>query len=201
MKNNVTVGLTGPTGAGKSTVAGLLREHGFAVIDADHIAREITLPGSPVLTELAGAFGTDILNTGVLDRAKLAERAFSTPERTQTLNAITHPHIVRRMEEERENVFRSGARVAVMDGAQLFEAGADRICDLVAVVTAPDDVRLARLIRRDGLPVEKLKERMAAQLPRSCYEERADIIIRNYPPFLLEQELGPLYEKIEEALT
>lgn len=201
MKNNLTVGLTGPTGAGKSTVARALASHGFTVIDADRIAREITQPGSPVLAELAAAFGDDILNGGVLDRAKLAGRAFSAPEQTKKLNAITHPHIVRRMEQARADAFRSGARVAVMDGAQLFEAGADRICDLVVVVTAPDELRLERLLRRDGIPAEKIRERMSAQFPRAYYEERADMIIRNYPPFLLEEELERLYQQIEEALT
>ena len=86
MNRNLTVGLTGPTGAGKSTVAKKLREWGCAVIDADQIAREITRPGSPVLAELAAAFGADILENGVLNRGRLAERAFSTSERTDTLN-------------------------------------------------------------------------------------------------------------------
>lgn len=201
MKNNLTIGLTGPTGAGKSTVAGMLREHGLTVIDADRIAREITRPGSPVLAELAAAFGDDILNGNILDRAKLAERAFSAPEQTQKLNAVTHPHIIRRMEEERERAFRAGQRIAVMDGAQLFEAGADRICDWIVVVTAPDELRLERLLRRDAISAEKIRERMSAQFPCAYYESRADMIIRNYPPFRLDEELEQLYLKIEEALT
>lgn len=201
MKRNFTVGLTGPTGAGKSTVAKKLREWGCAVIDADQIAREITQPGSPVLAELAAAFGSDILEGGILNRGKLAERAFSSPERTKTLNAITHPPIIRRMEAERERAFRSGARVAVMDGAQLFEAGADRTCDFIVVVTAPEEIRLERLLGRDQIPAEKIKERMAVQFPCAYYERRADMIIRNYPPFPLEKELERLHLQIEEALT
>lgn len=201
MKHNLTIGLTGPTGAGKSTVAVKLRERGYAVIDADKIAREITQPGSPVLAELAEAFGADILEDGVLNRGLLAERAFSAPEQTKKLNAITHPHIVRQMEAKRDAAFRAGDRVAVMDGAQLFEAGADRICDFVVVVTAPEEVRLERLLRRDTIPAEKIRERMAAQFSGAYYERRADMIIRNYPPFPLEEELEQLYHKIEEALT
>lgn len=201
MNRNLTVGLTGPTGAGKSTVAKKLREWGYAVIDADQTAREITQSGSPVLTELATAFGADILEDGILNRGKLAERAFSTPEQTKVLNAITHPPIIRRMEAEREAAFRSGTRVAVMDGAQLFESGADRICDLVVVVTAPEEIRLDRLLQRDQISAEKIKERMAVQFPCAYYERRADMIIRNYPPFPLEKELERLHHQIEEALT
>lgn len=201
MKRNLTIGLTGPTGAGKSMVAEKLQEWGCAVIDADRIAREVTRPGSPVLAELAAAFGADILENGILNRGKLAGRAFSTPEQTKKLNAITHPHIVRRMEAEREAAFRAGGRVAVMDGAQLFEAGADRICDWIVVVTAPEEIRLDRLLRRDQIPAEKIKERMNAQFPCAYYERRADMIIRNYPPFPLEKELERLHLQIEEALT
>ena len=68
------------------------------------------------------------------------------------------------------------------------------------VVTAPEEIRLERLLRRDQIPAEKIRERMAAQFPRAYYEARADMIIRNYPPFPLEKELERLHQKIEEAL-
>ena len=196
MKRNWTVGLTGPTGAGKSTVAGLLRERGYTVIDADRVAREITEPGSPVLTELAGAFGRDILKNGILNRSLLARRAFSGPGSTQTLNRITHPRIVERMEQERERAFSRGSRVVVLDGAQLFEAGADRLCDFTVAVTAPPELRMERLLKRDGIPREEIKKRMSAQFTGEYYESRADMIIRNYPPFLLNEELKAVEERI-----
>lgn len=199
MKRNWTIGLTGPTGAGKSTVAGLMRLRGFAVVDADRVAREVTAPGSPVLRELAAAFGQDILNNGVLDRSLLARRAFSGPESTRALNRITHPPIVERMALARDRAFAGGERVVVLDGAQLFEAGADRICDFTVAVVAPAQVRMERLLRRDGLPREELEKRMAAQFPCEYYESRADMIIRNYPPFLLSEQLKPIEERVRGA--
>ena len=88
------VGLTGGIGSGKSTVARMLGRAGFAVVDADQIAREIMEPGSPVLTEVAAEFGADLIgDDGALNRGELARRAFATTEDTKRLNAITHPAI------------------------------------------------------------------------------------------------------------
>ena len=94
-KKGPVIGLTGQTGAGKSTAAALLRAQGLAVIDADEIARKVTRPGSFVLSALAAAFGADlILPDGSLNRPLLAQRAFSSPGQTARLNAITHPAII-----------------------------------------------------------------------------------------------------------
>ncbi len=94
MRKAIVIGLTGQTGAGKTTVAEGLRHFGYQVIKADEIARLVTEKGSPVLQELAAVFGKDILKEdGTLDRALLAERAFATPEETKLLNGVTHPEI------------------------------------------------------------------------------------------------------------
>ena len=91
------IGLTGKTGAGKSTVAEFLKEKGCFIIDGDKIARDILLPGEDALKELAAEFGEDIiLPDGNADRKKLASRAFATPQATEKLNAITHPRITAR---------------------------------------------------------------------------------------------------------
>ncbi len=96
MRKAIVIGLTGQTGAGKTTVADGLRHFGYQVIKADEIARLVTEKGSPVLQELAAVFGKDILKEdGTLDRALLAERAFATPEETKLLNGVTHPEILR----------------------------------------------------------------------------------------------------------
>ena len=92
MRKAIVIGLTGQTGAGKTTVADGLRHFGYQVIKADEIARLVTEKGSPVLQELAAVFGADILTEdGSLDRALLAERAFASPEETKLLNGVTHP--------------------------------------------------------------------------------------------------------------
>lgn len=108
------VGLTGGIGSGKTTVARLLTEAGLPVIDADRIAREIVEPGQPALAELAEEFGQEILRSdGFLNRKKLAERAFATPEATARLNAITHPRIKQRTNDHFATLQEAGHTIAV----------------------------------------------------------------------------------------
>lgn len=164
------VGLTGPTGSGKTTVADTWREQGAYIIDTDKVARQVTESGSPCLAELAKVFSPAILNEdGSLNRAELAKRAFATPKDTQRLNAITHPSIVALAQQEIEAAAEKGHRIAVVDAPLLFEANADALCDTVVAVIAPADVRMKRIITRDKLTEAQAKQRMAAQKPDDFY--------------------------------
>ena len=99
----ITLGITGRSGCGKSTVTACFREKGIPITDADQLSREILLPGSPVLNRLAERFGPDILDEhGALRRRLLADRAFATPEGKAALDAMTHPEIVRRIQQEKQ---------------------------------------------------------------------------------------------------
>lgn len=200
MQNKLTIGLTGPTGAGKSMVASLLRARNIAVIDGDAVAREAVTPGSPALKELAAAFGADILRNGELNRRLLANRAFATKKATQTLNAVTHPYINEMILQRRDALHAAGVAVVTIDAAALFEAGADRMCDFTVAVTAPEDVRFCRVLARDAIDEAAARMRIRAQKSREYYESHADMIIKNYPPYILSEELKPLYSRIEEAL-
>lgn len=192
------IGLTGPTGAGKSTVSRALSAHGFYVADGDAYARLVTAAGSPVLKELANAFGDDtILPSGGLDRRLLASRAFSSPEKTELLNSITHPAITERIFSDIKRAERDGFDTAVIDAAALIESGIAEKCDLLAVVTAPPEIRLERILSRDGMSRADALRRMEAQKNEEYYKEFADIIIRSYPPYSLESELSRLYEAAE----
>ena len=171
--NKPVIGLTGPTGAGKSTVASVFRKLGCAVIDADALARE-AVRTPECLKALCREFGADLVAPdGSLDRSLLAKRAFFSPERTERLNQITHPVIksetIRRIAEFRN----SGARAIVLDAPLLFEGGADSLCDTTVAVTAPAETRLRRIMKRDGITEEAAKERMHAQRPNEFYEKRA----------------------------
>ncbi len=170
------IGLTGPTGAGKSTVAAHWQRRGALIIDADVLAREVTAPGHPCLQALAKRFGDDILKDGILNRRLLAARAFATPETTQALNDITHPPVIARTEE----LLRScTAPVAVIDAPLLFESGMDRLCDITVAVTAPTAVRRARIMARDGISQAQADQRIAAQHDEAYFRERATICVDN----------------------
>jgi len=159
----IMIGLTGPTGAGKSTAARILTSMGCAVIDGDALAREITLPGSPVLTALAERFGGDILLAdGSLDRALLASRAFADEQSRQDLNAITHPAITA-LALARAETHGSASGITVVDAAALPESGLARHCERIIVLTAPEEVRLARILARDGISEAAARQRIDAQ--------------------------------------
>lgn len=192
------IGLTGPSGAGKTTVSRKLAKRGFFIADGDCYARVSTSPGSPVLLKLAAAFGDDIiLPSGALDRRLLGSRAFSSRSGTKTLNSITHPVITELMFSDIKKAAADGFDTAVIDAAALIESGVSERCDIVAVVSAPRELRLERVIARDGLTPADALRRINAQKSEEYYERFADIIIRNHPPHSLEDELLRLYDAVE----
>ena len=171
------IGLTGGIGSGKSTVSAMLTRRGALVIDADAVAREVVAPGTPGLAELVAHFGSDILKpSGELDRGALAAKAFADDTSRRRLNSITHPLISQRTGE----LVRSATpgRVIVHDVPLLVENHLGAAYDLVVVVDAPDDVRLARLEER-GVPEDEARRRMAAQCSREERLAAADIVVEN----------------------
>ena len=174
------VGLTGPTGAGKSTVATVWREHGIPVIDTDQLARKIVEPGTECLQQLVDAFSSVIIRPdGSLDRAKLAEIAFSDADNAAKLNAITHPAILALTQQALEEAVDNGYEVAVVDAPLLFEAGFDAICDEIVAVIAPYDQRMHRIMTRDSITEDMAKRRMAAQQADDFYCRDGVTIIHN----------------------
>lgn len=167
-----TVGLTGPTGAGKSYVCEIFRQKGFKIIDCDKIAHELTAKNASILTELASEFGEDVVKNGELDRKLLASRAFDTKEHTKKLNSILHPAIVEKCKEEANGL-------TVLDASQLFEANMQNDCYKVIGVLADEDVRIKRIIARDNITEQQAKLRMSAQFDNDYFIDNCDYIIYN----------------------
>lgn len=165
----LVIGLTGGMGAGKSTVARLLGEHGAHVIDADAVAREVVQPGEPALAAITEEFGDQVLtDDGALDRGAMAEIVFAEEERLRALEAITHPAIRARIaelldEHERAEAEEPGQRVVVLDHPLLVETGLADDLPVVVVVTAPEDVRVRRLVEGRGVDAADARARMRAQ--------------------------------------
>ena len=156
------LGLTGPSGAGKTTAARMLESLGCAVIDCDLLAREIVLPGSPVLQKLAGRFGEDIIcKGGTLDRALLARRAFESEKARRDLNSITHPAITSLAMESIKAL--QGFPAIVLDAAALLESELAALCGHILIITAPEDLRLQRIAARGGAAEEAARRRVEAQ--------------------------------------
>lgn len=196
----VLIGLTGGIGAGKSTAAALLAGHGALVLDADVAAREAVAPGSDGLAAVVERFGDGVLGPdGALDRAALAEVVFADPERRTALNGIVHPR-VRSWMAERVAAAPEGS-VVVQDVPLLVESGLTRggFFDLVVVVDAADDVRIARLARDRGMTAQEATARIAAQATREQRLAVADVVLANDgTPEELAVQVNALWERVAE---
>ena len=157
------IGLTGPIGCGKSTVAGWLKELGGVVVDADRIAREVTAPGEPALDAVIEAFGEEFMAAdGSLDRAALGRVVFSDPAALATLEAIVHPAVRPRIEEAVRAAADAGAPLVVIEAIKLVEAGHAARCDEVWLVTCDAATQRERLVGR-GTNEADAATRIAAQ--------------------------------------
>ncbi|WP_051297709.1 dephospho-CoA kinase [Brevibacterium album] len=172
------IGLTGGIGAGKSTVAGLLREAGAAVVDADAIAREVVAPGQPALAALAEEFGPGVLTAeGELDRPALAAAAFASAEGTAALNAIMHPAIGERTRERIAGL--ADHAVVVHDVPLLVENGMGAAYHLCVLVDVPEEIRLDRLVRSRGLDRADAQRRIAQQADDAQRYAACDAVLDN----------------------
>ncbi|RJG21557.1 dephospho-CoA kinase [Paenibacillus thiaminolyticus] len=177
----MNIGLTGGIASGKSTVSLLLVERGALLVDADRIAREIVLPGSPALDQIADRFGADmLLPDGSLDRKRLGNVVFSDDVKRKALEEITHPAIrqemmtqMRRLEEEHPQ------SLVVVDVPLLYESGLTDRFEEIVVVYVPQAIQLERLMRRDGLTEAEASERLLSQWDIEKKRERADYVIDN----------------------
>ncbi len=172
------IGLTGSIGAGKSTVARLLREKGIPVLDADAVAREVS--SSPVvLKSVQETFGDEYVLEQGLNRAKLATLVFANPEARAQLNAIIHPRVRSEMNRLQHQLEKTGVPAVVQDIPLLFESKLEPLFDSVILVDAPLEIRLARVLARDGMTHEAFLARDAAQMPASEKRLRAAVTLEN----------------------
>lgn len=170
-------GITGPTGAGKSTVSEMFRKYGVYIADADKAARRVTEKGGDCLYELYREFGDGILNSdGTLNRLALGDIVFADPQKLIILNRITHKYIKEYIERE---INESGAALAAIDGAVIIGSPVMDMCDKLVVVMADRETRLCRIKERDGLTPEAAQLRISAQLSDDEYLRHADYVIYN----------------------
>ena len=195
------IGLTGPTGAGKGAVAQTWQELGACVIDTDQLARRVVEPGTACLQQLVETFSPAILQSdGTLNRAELAKRAFATAETAELLNSITHPAILELTKAMLTEAAENGYSVAVVDAPLLFEAGFDALCDAVVTVIAPKELRLERIIQRDGISAEAAAARMSAQQEDDFYTRDGVTVLHNGGDLpSLQQAAGGLWHTLTEG--
>lgn len=181
MRNHsLILGITGSIASGKSLVAAAFEKHGAALVSADQLARDIVRPGSQVLSQLVEHFGRDVLtDDGELDRERLAQIIFSDEQARDDLNQITHPAIGRLAVERLQEHVAAGTPLVVYEAPLLFEAGAEERVDGVLVVKIDPDIRLQRLMMRDGLNEAEARQRVNVQMSQEEKLARADYVIDN----------------------
>jgi dephospho-CoA kinase len=161
--NTVRIGLTGPIGCGKSTVAGWLAELGAVVIDADQVAREVVARGTLELDAVVREFGREmLLPSGDLDRPRLARLVFADPEALARLEAIIHPAVRPRILRAMDEAESAGAPAVVVEAIKLVEGGLATLCDQVWLVACDGAEQRARLAKR-GMAPDQAEQRIAAQ--------------------------------------
>lgn len=191
----LVVAVTGGIGAGKTTVTRLLAERGCCFVDADKVGHEVLLPGGGAYSSVIAAFGEEILDEdGSIDRRRLAARVFSDSESLARLEAATHPPIRTRIVRDLEDLEERGCAVTVMDVPLLDRGGLKGAVDLVIVVEAPVDVRVAREAAR-GNPEDDVRRRIAAQPAAEELRAGADFVIENSEDLAqLEETVAKLWE-------
>lgn len=194
----LTVGLTGPSGAGKGAVAAILARYGIPSIDTDGVYRQLLIPPSPCLDELAARFGAEILTPeGTLDRKALAALVFAPGHETELsdLNRIAHSHILAETRRRLAKYEAEGLPVALVDAPQLFESGFDAECHFILAVLAPFETRLARILSRDGISREQAVARMNAAHSDEFFRSRAHAVLVN------DGDMAALEEDVRKCLA
>ena len=178
------IGITGGIGSGKSTIAQGLREMGYAVYDTDSEAKRLIVEDVHVRQQIEQLFGSEVYKDGVYQTALVAQRVFADHSLLAKLNTIVHPAVRADIERRvsghanRKSRFGNQKNLFFIECAILYQAGFDSLCDKVVAVTAPEDVRLQRVIARDHSSSDKVLARMRAQQAEEILQ-RADIIINN----------------------
>ena len=171
------IGLTGMSGAGKSTACKLFKAEGFDVIDCDLICRDIVGKGKPCLLEIAEVFGDAVLSgDGSLDRAKTGRIIFSDDEKRRLLNGIMYPYVSYIVIN---TIIGMDKGLVVLDAPTLFESAIDSICDSIVSIVADKEVLLSRIESRDSISREQAENRLASQHDTGFFSERSDHLIKN----------------------
>ncbi|WP_312645277.1 dephospho-CoA kinase [Hydrogenoanaerobacterium sp.] len=174
------IGLTGQTGAGKTTVSDVLRRSGLDVINCDLISRQVTQAGSPCLLKLTKHFGKKILNDDQsLNRKLLASIVFSNAAELRVLESIIYTYIKAEIQHRINTICMGNTNGIVLDAPTLFESGVDSMCSEIIAVIAPKKLRRDRIMERDGLDEMAAEARIASQHDDEFYTKRSQHVLCN----------------------
>ena len=193
------IGLTGNIASGKSAVAEMLAARGARIIDADVLARQAVMKGSPALESIVGKWGSEVLDSeGNLDRAALRHKVFEDQSELDALNEIVHPEVNRLRAAEVAAARARGDRVVVCVIPLLFERHLADDFDTIILVDAPRSVRLDRIVRDRKIDEAEAMKMIASQMPADLKRARADYVIENAGT---RKELAAEVDRVLEAIV
>lgn len=192
----IRVGITGGIGSGKSFVCDILARMGYPVYNADKQAKFLSDTHPHIRSGLIALFGFDIYDGETLNRKKMAEAVFSNRELLDSVNAIIHPVV--QTDFDRWTRFNAGSPIVFKEAAILFETGAYRLLDRNIVVTAPESLRIMRVMQRDGVAADRVRERIRMQLPEKEKIRLADFQLINDGKRMLLPQLIAILEQLNQ---
>ena len=174
------VGLCGQSGSGKGTVCSFFSELNVTSIDTDKVYHNIISVNSECTEELVDHFGPEIFNDPGIDRTALRKLAFSSEENLQLLNKITHKHILNAVRREIERIKSENTVDGILiDAPLLFESGFDKECDCTLAVVSSEEIKIERIMKRDGISREQASVRLSSQISEDELKNRCDYVIVN----------------------
>lgn len=192
------IGITGPTGAGKTTALNELEKLGGVIIDCDAVYHELLKSNQALQDELQNRFGILTDENGVFDRKKLGGVVFHDPEALADLNAIAHRHVVDAVKVILAKAEEEKIPAAAIDAIALFESGLAELCQATVAITAPAEIRVERIMAREGISREYAQSRVNAQNPEEFYTSRCQHTLRN--DCASAQEFGSRAEKLFRSI-
>ena len=194
------LGITGSSGAGKSTFSKFLSEkQEFRVIDADKVSKELAVPGNEYLDSIKNTFGDDILlDDGNLNRKLLASKIYNNEEEREKLNSLTVKYILKEIYNRMKKIVDPKVKYIAVDAPLLFETGFDKVCDYVVSLIADKDLQIERICQRDNIDYETAVSRLNSQKSASFYTENADFVIMSGKNCNLKEEADKLLFKLEQ---
>lgn len=192
MKTGIRIAITGGIGSGKSYICRRLKELGIAIYDCDDAAKRIMRSSPEIQRRLTQLIGNDTYRDGRLNKAAVAAFLLASEDNARAIDSIVHPAVAADF---------IGSGMEWMECAILYESGFDRLVDKVVAVTAPEDVRVERVMRRDGITEEKAMEWIGRQMPQEHVAARADYVIINDGAHDVDRQINEIINKLNLKKT
>lgn len=200
MPKKLKIAVTGGIGSGKSTVCDVFRSHGYTILNADQISKEILSTSQKAKERIISHFGKDSFKNDKPNKEYLADKVFNNQENLKILNSILHPPTIEKINREMQNSLRTN-NIVFVEAALIYEANMEDMFDHVLLVSSPEGTRIDRIKVRDGVNEEQIKNRIRNQMSEDHKKKLADFVIENNKSLIELKIKAEFFLKIFESMT